>query len=260
MRRGQGSLEYLLILAAILALAVIVVLIANSMLGTPKETAVVNQDKYNFALQGWEIRGYDRPYDPNDPGTRPETIAKSGKSYGDGGSTPVGTALIGAITGGDGTSYPVYVGDDEYYIGAPPSPACAASIPLAMWAYPSTDKDGIVSSTASGLGCYAPSSVDFEIKIGHTGTQTDTTQDYLLVRAFYTDGSASSVIYDYCAANPSATCVAGELPKVEPATPVDAVYTLTGINPAKKVNYFAYRWFAAHSGGTFTFNGGNVLT
>ena len=50
MRRAQGSLEYLLILAAILAIAVIVVLVANAMLGTPDEANIVNQDKYGFAF------------------------------------------------------------------------------------------------------------------------------------------------------------------------------------------------------------------
>ena len=55
MKKGQGSLEYLLILAAILAIAVVVVVVANSMLSAPQSQSKVQQDRYACSLQGIEL-------------------------------------------------------------------------------------------------------------------------------------------------------------------------------------------------------------
>ena len=55
MKKGQGSLEYLLILAAILAIAVVVVVVANSMLSSPQQQSKVQQDRYACSLSGIEL-------------------------------------------------------------------------------------------------------------------------------------------------------------------------------------------------------------
>ena len=55
MKKGQGSLEYLLILAAILAIAVVVVVVANSMLQSPQQQSKIQQDRYTCSLQGIEL-------------------------------------------------------------------------------------------------------------------------------------------------------------------------------------------------------------
>jgi uncharacterized protein (UPF0333 family) len=62
MNKGQGSLEYLLILAAILAIAVVVVVVANSMLAPAKASGAVTEDKYNCGLSGIELKNYIAPY------------------------------------------------------------------------------------------------------------------------------------------------------------------------------------------------------
>ena len=62
MRKGQGSLEYLLILAAILAVAVVVVVVANSMLSAPQQQTEVQQEKYAAAMAGFELIGYDQMF------------------------------------------------------------------------------------------------------------------------------------------------------------------------------------------------------
>ena len=58
MRKGQGSLEYLLILAAILAIAVVVVVVANSLLSSPQQQTKIGEDKYACSLQGIELVAY----------------------------------------------------------------------------------------------------------------------------------------------------------------------------------------------------------
>ena len=62
---AQGSTEYLLILAAILAIAVVVVVVANGMLETPKSQAVFRTDSYRFAVAGMELVGYSQPFNGN---------------------------------------------------------------------------------------------------------------------------------------------------------------------------------------------------
>ena len=117
MRRGQGSLEYLLVLASILAIAVIIVLVANYMLGTPTESNVVSEDKYNFAVNGWDVKGYDRPFDPKDLSTLPKSFVHDGKEY-DVSANPIpdDAVPIGTITDSLGNSHTVYVDDSNSYV------------------------------------------------------------------------------------------------------------------------------------------------
>jgi hypothetical protein len=62
MKKGQGSLEYLLILAAILAIAVVVVVVAQSMLSPGKAAGAATTDKYNCGLAGVELTTYSTSY------------------------------------------------------------------------------------------------------------------------------------------------------------------------------------------------------
>jgi hypothetical protein len=63
MRKGHGSHEYLLILAAIHAIAVVVVVVAQSMLSPAQTAADVTSDKYGCGVNGIELVGYDTVYD-----------------------------------------------------------------------------------------------------------------------------------------------------------------------------------------------------
>ena len=131
MRRGQGSLEYLLILAAILAIAVVVVLIANSMLGSPKDVNTVNQDKYNFALQGWEIKGYNNPIDVSDTAeSAPESFNWRGDSYSYNPAAPPADATeIGVLQDREGNTYTVYTDEEgNYYIDQGQDPECGDTV------------------------------------------------------------------------------------------------------------------------------------
>ena len=130
MRRGQGSLEYLLILAAILAIAVVIVLIANMLLGTPKEANLINQDKYNFATNGWEIRGYDKPITPSDPcASGRMTFVKGGKVYSCNPAAPAaGAEPIGVITDQSGDTHTVYADNDSYYVDVGQKPTCGDGV------------------------------------------------------------------------------------------------------------------------------------
>ena len=58
MEKAQGSLEYLLILAAILAIAVVVVVIANAMLNPAIEAGDAGTDKYQCGLQQIALESY----------------------------------------------------------------------------------------------------------------------------------------------------------------------------------------------------------
>ncbi len=84
--RAQGSLEYLLILAAILAIAAVVVVIAQSMLSPGKKTADVGKTKYELLTKhDIELSNYNKPFDPTSTPstleTAPEMIIKNGKEY-----------------------------------------------------------------------------------------------------------------------------------------------------------------------------------
>lgn len=93
MKKGQGSLEYLLILAAILAIAVVVVLISSSLLAEPEEATAINEDKYSCAVAGIELIGYSEAYD----GTlakSPSAVARNSDQM-----TNAGIADAGAVSG-----------------------------------------------------------------------------------------------------------------------------------------------------------------
>ncbi len=84
--RAQGSLEYLLILAAILAIAAVVVIVAQAMLSPAERTANVGKTKYELLTKhDIELSGYNEPFDstsrPSTLETAPEMIIKSGKEY-----------------------------------------------------------------------------------------------------------------------------------------------------------------------------------
>ncbi len=59
-RKGQGALEYLLILAAILAIAVVVILVAHHVSTPARESALINQDRYSCAQTGIELVNYNK--------------------------------------------------------------------------------------------------------------------------------------------------------------------------------------------------------
>ncbi len=58
-RKGQGALEYLLILAAVLAIAVVVILVAHHVATPAQQSTVVNQDKFSCAQAGIELVNYN---------------------------------------------------------------------------------------------------------------------------------------------------------------------------------------------------------
>ncbi len=137
MKRAQGSLEYLLIFAAVLAIAVVIVLVANSLLGSPQEATEVQQDKYSFAVNGFEVNGYDKPINVNDPTTFPNSLNKQDTIYIyappaiDEELTP-----IGSLTDETGGNRPVYTYENStgnYYhvkdsapTPTPPEPECTS--------------------------------------------------------------------------------------------------------------------------------------
>ncbi len=59
-RKGQGALEYLLILAAVLAIAVVVILVAHQVATPAQSSATVNQDKFSCAQAGIELVNYNQ--------------------------------------------------------------------------------------------------------------------------------------------------------------------------------------------------------
>ena len=67
MKKAQGSLEYLLILAAILAIAVVVILVAHKVASPAQNSAIINQDKYSCAQAGIELVNYNSLVDPSKP-------------------------------------------------------------------------------------------------------------------------------------------------------------------------------------------------
>ncbi len=65
-KKGQGSLEYLLILAAILAIAVVVVVVARSMMAPAKRAGKAAQDKYVCGNSGIELVNYNEQISSGD--------------------------------------------------------------------------------------------------------------------------------------------------------------------------------------------------
>ena len=110
MRKGQGSLEYLLILAAILAIAVVVVVVANSMLAPGQEAGEVAQDKYNCGVVGIELHGYTR---------QPTNIGEAGAlkvSYQGIGAPGGGTECTATIDEADADAQCSFGQEDEFYV------------------------------------------------------------------------------------------------------------------------------------------------
>ena len=58
-KKGQGALEYLLILAAVLAIAVVVILVAHQIATPAQSSAVVNQDRFACAQAGIDLVNYN---------------------------------------------------------------------------------------------------------------------------------------------------------------------------------------------------------
>ncbi len=62
-RRGQGALEYLMILAGVIAIAVVVIFVINSVSTPAKNSAIASSDKYACAQAGIllpdDYTGYD---------------------------------------------------------------------------------------------------------------------------------------------------------------------------------------------------------
>jgi len=79
-KKGQGSLEYLLILAAILAIAVVVILVASSLISAPEESTLLSKDKYTAGLAGIQLIGYDKLY-TGVPGTGPTQVIYQGITH-----------------------------------------------------------------------------------------------------------------------------------------------------------------------------------
>ncbi len=61
--KGQGALEYLLILAAVLAIAVVVILVAHQISTPARESTLINQDKYSCSQAGIELLNYNQLYE-----------------------------------------------------------------------------------------------------------------------------------------------------------------------------------------------------
>jgi hypothetical protein len=61
-KKGQGSLEYLMILAAVLAIAVVVVVLASSFLSRQRLTANINEQKLTCGQKGIEIKNYEEEF------------------------------------------------------------------------------------------------------------------------------------------------------------------------------------------------------
>ncbi len=89
--RGQGSFEYLLVVAGILAVAVVAVVASNHVFLSSKPTESVSRDMMDCGAAGIQLVDYHKPYD----GT---------KDTAPGGIKPCGTCAILSL--GSGTSNP----------------------------------------------------------------------------------------------------------------------------------------------------------
>ncbi len=155
MQKAQGSLEYLIILAAVLALAVVIVLLAGSWLGTPIESATANQDKNAFAVNGIEIRGYDKAFVIGDTKTLPDSLIKDGISYVYAGEYTDKGKLVGEITDENGDTHNVYVNDGNgYYVGG--SGSSSTSTPTPTPIPTPTCTDVIQNQGESDVDCGGP--------------------------------------------------------------------------------------------------------
>lgn len=62
-KKGQGSIEYLMILAAVLAIAVVVVVLATTFFTRYRDPAEIAQDKSVCAASGIELKNYVDRFD-----------------------------------------------------------------------------------------------------------------------------------------------------------------------------------------------------
>jgi len=74
MRRGQGSLEALLMMGAVLLIAALVVFAANSFLNSPARQGNTATEKADCILNDAELIGYDTPYTGDKDGSEPTSI------------------------------------------------------------------------------------------------------------------------------------------------------------------------------------------
>jgi len=116
--KGQGSLEYLLILAAVLAIAIVVIIVGNSLVTAPEQSTVISKDKFEASFDGVTFAGYNKAFDPNDVNTWPDAINYEGETYPLVEGTPSGP-VIAVITGPDGIEYPIYIVGGTSVIGDP---------------------------------------------------------------------------------------------------------------------------------------------
>ena len=113
MKKGQGSVETLLIIAAVLVIAVAVVIISNYLMsGTVDHTSVID-DKFAASLKGIELHGYDKPFDPNNLDSFPSSITLNRQDdYGitvvDWNQIPRDSILLTILTDEDGNEYAVF--------------------------------------------------------------------------------------------------------------------------------------------------------
>ena len=63
MQRSQSSLEYIMILAGVIAIAVVIIIIASMLLAPSEDATIVASDKYAAGLIGVDLVGYTTPYD-----------------------------------------------------------------------------------------------------------------------------------------------------------------------------------------------------
>lgn len=82
MRKAQGSIETLLIIAAVLVITVSVVLTANYILGEPTEQSSIIDDKFAASLKGAELIGYEQQFDGTDESAPDCIVINREDSYG----------------------------------------------------------------------------------------------------------------------------------------------------------------------------------
>jgi len=126
-KKGQGTLEYLLILAAILAIAVTVIVVANSLLSTPEGQLDIQDDLYRASLAGVQLIGYDQIY-TGVPGTEPTQVIYQGTTHQVTPVSSVAEALALGINpddaiatiyigeGPNGESYTIYIFNPGYIL------------------------------------------------------------------------------------------------------------------------------------------------
>ncbi|MCD4739719.1 class III signal peptide-containing protein [archaeon] len=78
-RKGQGSIEYLMILAAVLAIAVVVVVLATTFFTRYREPAELAQDKSVCAASGIQLLNYIERYEDSSTAATGLNVSYAGK-------------------------------------------------------------------------------------------------------------------------------------------------------------------------------------